>query len=109
MFGRSASQEEPVVVIRDTAQVTAALRSALETADAGERAGLERALRIAEQTSALSDAQVRRSWVRDILDRAGADPVADDAQAVKALRTVAPGLSLTAAYQLVKDAAENPA
>jgi hypothetical protein len=109
VFSSRKNQEDPVVVVRDAAQVTAALRAALETAEAGERAGLERALRIAEQTSGVPDAQVRRRWVRDILDQAGADPAADDAKAVKALRTAVPGLSLISAYRLVKEAGESPA
>lgn len=109
MFKWGKGQEEPVVVIRDSRSVEAALRQALDTADDGERAGLQRALTVVEQTTGLPDAQVRRRWARDILHREGVDAAADGVNAVKTLRQTVPGLSLTAACQLVKDVTENPA
>ncbi|SDS66935.1 hypothetical protein SAMN05216371_0379 [Streptomyces sp. TLI_053] len=105
MFKSGKAQEEPVIVVRDSRQVEADLRRALETAEAGERAGLERALRIVMETVSAPDAGVRRRWVREVLHASGAD-VRDQVGAVKALRTARPGLSLAAAYQLVREAGE---
>ena len=86
MFSWSKGQEERVVVIRDSRGVASSLRQAFEAADEGERAGLQRALTIVEQTAGLSDVQVRRRWVREILDREGIDPAADGVAAVRTLR-----------------------
>ena len=109
MFKWGKGQDESVFIIRDSRNVEAALRQALETADAHERAGLQRALTVVEQTVGLPDAQVRRRWVRDMLERAGVDAASDSVSAVKVLRQAVPGLSLAAAYQLVKDVVESPA
>jgi len=109
VFKWGKGQDESVFIIRDSRSVEAALRQALETADADERAGLQRALTVVEQTVGLPDAQVRRRWVRDILDRAGVDAASDNVNAVKVLRQAVSGLSLAVAYQLVKDVAESPA
>ncbi|WP_329587232.1 hypothetical protein OG500_37765 [Kitasatospora sp. NBC_01250] len=105
MFRSHKAQEEPVVVIRDSLQVESDLRQALEAAEAGERAGLEKALRIVAETAAASHALVRRRWVREFLRESGID-VHDRVAAVKALRTARPSLSLAASYQLVKEASE---
>jgi hypothetical protein len=105
MFRSGKTQAEPVVVIRDCEQVESDLRRALETAEAGERAGLEKALRIVAETSSTSEEQVRRRWAQQILRESGLD-VRYSVEAVKALRTAKPGLSLTAAVQLAKEAAE---
>jgi DNA-binding phage protein len=109
VFKWGKNQNESVFIIRDSRSVEDALRQALETADADERAGLQRALTVVEQTVGLPDVQVRRRWVRDILNRTGVDAASDSVNAVKVLRQAVPGLSLAAAYQLVKDVAENPA
>ena len=109
MFGWSKGQKERVVVIRDSRGVASSLRQAFEAADEGERAGLQRALTIVEQTTGLSDIQVRRRWVREILDREGVDPAADGVAAVKTLRQKVPGLSLLTAHQWVEDVAKGPA
>ena len=109
MFKWGKGQDESVFIIRDSRSVESALRQVLETADPDERAGLQRALTVVEQTVGLPDVQVRRRWVRDILDRAGVDAASDGVNAVKVLRQTVPGLALVAAYQLVKDVAESPA
>lgn len=105
MFWSGKTQAEPVVVIRDSGQVESDLRRALEKAEPGERAGLEKALRIVAETSSIPEDQVRRRWVRQILRVAGLD-ARYSVEAVKALRTAKPDLSLMAAVQLVKEAAE---
>ncbi|MFJ8433977.1 hypothetical protein ACIQ9P_22015 [Kitasatospora sp. NPDC094019] len=105
MFKSNKTQEEPVIVVRDSRQVEADLRQALETAEAGERAGLEKALRIVTETASAPDSAVRGRWVREVLHASGTD-IREQVAAVKALRTVRPGLSLTAAYQLVREAGE---
>ncbi|KIZ19205.1 hypothetical protein [Streptomyces natalensis] len=109
MFSSGKAQQEPVVVVRDSREVLARLRQALESADPAERSGMERALEIAEATAALADEQVRRAWVRGILEAAGANVERDLEAAVKSLRQAVPSLSLTAAYQLVKDVADHAA
>ncbi len=109
MFFSGKAKQDPVVVVRDSREVLARLRRALESADPAERSGLERAVDIAEETATQADELVRRAWVRDILDVAGADVERDLETAVKSLRKAVPSLSLTAAYQMVKDVADHPA
>lgn len=109
MLFSNKAQKEPVVVVRDSQEALTRLRQALESAGPAERPGLERAVDIAEATAALADEQVRRSWVRGILKAAGADAERDLVGAVKSLRQAVPSLTLTAAYQLVKDDANHAA
>ncbi|KWT60073.1 hypothetical protein ADL21_20600 [Streptomyces albus subsp. albus] len=108
-FFSGKTQNEPVVVVRDSQEVLIHLRQALESAGPAERSGLERAVGIAEATAALTDEQVRKDWVRGILKAAGADAGRDLEGAVKSLRQAVPSLTLTAAYQLVKDVVDDAA
>ncbi|MEU9332156.1 hypothetical protein AB0D49_03200 [Streptomyces sp. NPDC048290] len=103
MFG-SKKNEPPLVFVRDAGQVTGALRRALDAtdADAGERAGLERALAIAEEVGALPEEELQKRWVRERLDSAGYQGKGDTVEAVKALRQSVPGLSLLTATQLAR-------
>ncbi|MGF1431683.1 hypothetical protein [Kitasatospora sp. LaBMicrA B282] len=105
MFRSTKTPVEPVLVIRESPELAVALRQALEGAGDGERAGLARALTLVEDAAARPDREVRRRWVHRIL-AAGGHAVHDDVAAVKALRQAAPSLTLTAAYQLVREATE---
>jgi len=89
LFGK---RELAVVVLRDTDEITEAIRSALDTATAEERPGLERALELVTEAAAV-----------------GFDGPVDSVRAVKALRGAEPWLSLVQAVALTKEAAASDA
>ncbi|MFR9796371.1 hypothetical protein ACL02U_10775 [Streptomyces sp. MS06] len=105
MFGLTTKHDLNVLVLRDAETVAGAVRAALAGAAESERPGLERALAVIEETAATSDAELRARWVRARLDEAGCTEPADSVSAVKVLRAAEPGLSLTAAVRLSRDAA----
>jgi hypothetical protein len=95
-------------LLRDADVIAAALRQALADATPQERAGLERAVELAESTAAATGAEVRARWVRSRLAAVGFTGDVASVAAVKALRQAEPGLSLVAAVQLQKDALAHP-
>lgn len=104
MFG-NRKQELSVVVLRDSQEVVDELRAALETAPEEERAGLRRALELAERSAAADDASLRARWTRQRLASAGfeGDPVS--ASAVRILRQAEPLMSLRTAVALAREVA----
>ncbi|GGN09341.1 hypothetical protein [Streptomyces fuscichromogenes] len=102
-------KSDNIVVIRDAQVVAAALREALASASAETRAGLERAVAIAEATAEDTAGRLRGDWVRARLAEVGFSGDLTSAAAVKALRQAEPGLSLLAAVRLRNDAVDHPA
>ena len=102
MFGARQMWVQPADQL---APVREDLQKALAASGERERPGLEAALRIIEE---YSPGELRRRWVTGILTAASADPRANTVHAVKALRDAAPGLSLSDAVALVKEAASQP-
>ncbi|MFJ2767428.1 hypothetical protein [Streptomyces sp. NPDC087300] len=108
MFGK---RETSVVVLRDadliTERIAERIAEALERAPEAERPGLERAAAlVAEATLTDTAPELRARWVRQRLAEAGYEGALDSVAAVKALRQMEPGLTLVAAVQLTKEAAE---
>lgn len=99
---------DTVLVVRDSDLVGAALRRALADAPPEERAGLERAAALVEETAAVSEGEVRARWVRSRLAAVGFAGDIASVAAVKALRQAEPRLSLLAAVQLQKEAVARP-
>ncbi|WP_123670638.1 hypothetical protein [Actinocorallia herbida] len=97
-----------VLPLRDAEVIVAALRTALADASAQDRPGLERAVALAENVAAQTDAQVRARWVRARLASTGFTGDLASVAAVKALRKAEPTLSLLAAAELQKDAVAHP-
>ncbi|MFH9347565.1 hypothetical protein [Kitasatospora sp. NPDC017646] len=79
----------------------AALRAALDTADANELPGLRRAIRIVEDFVP-SGGAAGVQWARNVLALAGIDPRTAEVKAVRELRLARPALSLKEAVALVK-------
>ncbi|MFD3997128.1 hypothetical protein [Streptomyces sp. NPDC058583] len=100
---------DAVLVVREADTIVAGLRDVLAEAASDERPGLERALALAEATSAVPDAARRAEWVRGRLAEVGFTGGIASIAAVKALRQAEPKLSLPAAAQLQKDAVAHPA
>ncbi|WP_458247045.1 hypothetical protein [Streptomyces sp. MAI_2237] len=105
IFGPS---KNATVILRDADVIAAALRQALADASPEERAGMERAVAIAESTAAATGAEARARWVRSRLTAVGFTGDVASVAAVKALRQAEPGLSLVAAVQLQKEAVAHP-
>ena len=98
-------KEPPLVVLRDLDRAREALGQALRSADETTRPGLAEAVRVLEQFDR-SDDQLVLDWARRTLDRAAVDP-GRHVQAVAALRSALPAMSLRAATALaVRAAAE---
>lgn len=104
MFGRGKHPGTEILFVRDADVAVAALRRALAEAVPEDRPGLERAVALAEQAAAATDADVRARWVRERLDAVGYEGPADSIPAIKHLREAAPGLSLLSAVELAKAA-----
>jgi hypothetical protein len=102
MFG---SRQTLILPVDQLAPVREDLQAALAASDERERPGLQAALRVVES---YSPQDLRRRWVAGVLAAAEADPRANTVQAVKALRGAVPGLSLTDAVALVKEAGAAP-
>ncbi|MFR0359282.1 hypothetical protein [Streptomyces sediminimaris] len=107
-MGILGPSKDATVVLRDADVIAAALRRALADASPTERAGLERAVAIAESTAAATGSEVRAHWVRFRLAAVGFTGDLASVAAVKALRQAEPGLSLVAAVQLQKEAVAHP-
>ncbi|MDT0435174.1 MULTISPECIES: hypothetical protein [Streptomyces] len=105
---RPSEKSDVVLVIREAGPIAAALRAALDGAAPEERAGLERAVALAEAAAGVSDDRVRADWVRARLAEAGYDGEIDSVRAVRALRQAEPRLTLLAAVQLQKAALAHP-
>ncbi|CAL9578506.1 MULTISPECIES: hypothetical protein [unclassified Streptomyces] len=95
--------KQSVLVLRDAPAVRRAVRAAVADAAPEERAGLERALALVERECARTDAEVRGRWAREVLAEAGVD-VDDQVKAVAAIRRAAPGLGLSQAVELAREA-----
>ncbi|QKW04146.1 hypothetical protein [Streptomyces sp. NA02536] len=107
-IGSLSTKNNFVLLIRDTEIVGGALREALADASPEERPGLERAIALAESAAAATDTELRARWVRARLADAGFTGDVSSVAAVKALRRVERGLSLTAAVELQKAAVAHP-
>jgi hypothetical protein len=101
MFGTFGSRRRSALPVDQLGPVREDLQKALAAAGERERPGLEEALRIIGR---YSPEQLRRRWVADTLTAAAVDPQTDTVKAVKALRDAAPGLSLSDAVAMVKEA-----
>jgi hypothetical protein len=101
MFGIFGSRQTSALPVDQLAPVREDLRKALAAAGERERPGLEEALRTIGE---YSPEELRRRWVAGILTAAAVNPQTDSVKAVKALRDAAPGLSLSDAVALVKEA-----
>jgi hypothetical protein len=95
---------DSVVVVRDSADLQAALAAELRSATGQERQGLAAAGRIAAQLAARSDHKVRVGWALGLLESAGIAAGAKHEEAVRAIRRAAPTLSLLAAHRLAGEA-----
>ncbi|MFH8370868.1 hypothetical protein [Streptomyces sp. NPDC018031] len=93
-----------VLVLRDADELGHTLRQALAAADEAERPGLERALALIGEHSALSDADLRVRWVRRALTGSGVDEQTDQVSVVRALRKAEPALGLASAVRLAHEA-----
>lgn len=107
-MGILGPSKDATLVLRDADVIAAVLRQALADAPPEERAGLERAVAIAESTAAATEAEVRARWVRSRLAAVGFTGDVASVAAVKALRQAEPGLSLVAAVHLQKEAVAHP-
>lgn len=94
-----------VLLLRESQDISSALRLALETASDAERPGLERALALVAEAAAVPDAELRGRWARRRMAASGYSGPWDSVAAVKALRQAEPGLGLLQAVNLSKDAA----
>lgn len=108
LMGILGPSKDATFLLRDADVIAAALRQALADASPQERAGLERAVALAESTAAATGAEVRARWVRSRLAAVGFTGDVASVAAVKALRQAEPELSLVAAVQLQKDALAQP-
>ncbi|MFJ9721294.1 hypothetical protein ACIRP3_00905 [Streptomyces sp. NPDC101209] len=107
-MGILGPSKDATLVLRDADVIAAVLRQALVDASPEERAGLERAVTLAESTAAATSAEVRARWVRSRLTAVGFTGDVASVAAVKALRQAEPGLSLVAAVQMQKEAVAHP-
>ncbi|MBF6507810.1 hypothetical protein IU422_08630 [Nocardia farcinica] len=98
MFGKK--RETHFIVLNDLDDGREAVRRALETAAAEDVPGLQRALRILDGASAAEDPKIR--WTRQVLEKAGIDPLEREVQAVREVRKELPGLPLVAAVEMVR-------
>ncbi|MFI5687300.1 hypothetical protein [Streptomyces sp. NPDC051636] len=103
MFGK---REAHLVVLNDLDEARAALRKALDDADAETAPGLRRALEMADGIGAGEDPRVR--WTRQVLAEARLDPKEQEIAAIRAVRGALPGLSLVAAVDLVRRCQARP-
>lgn len=97
MFGK---HEAHFMVFNDLDGGREAVRRELEGASAEEVPGLQRALRILDEVA--SDEPPKIRWTREVLAKAGIDPLEREVQAVREVRKELPGLSLVAAVDLVR-------
>lgn len=100
MFNR---KEVHLVALGDLDEARDAVRRALSDAPAGEVAGLERAAQILDALAQRAE-EPRLRWARGVLEREGIDVRSQEVAAVRALRQELPGLSLTAAAELAREA-----
>ncbi|RKT85164.1 hypothetical protein SAMN05421805_10889 [Saccharopolyspora antimicrobica] len=98
MFGKK--HEAHVIVLNDLDDGREAVRRALESASAEEVPGLQRALRILDESASAEDPKIR--WTREVLAKAGIDPLEREVHAVREVRKELPGLSLVAAVDMVR-------
>ncbi|MER7014409.1 hypothetical protein ABT324_23535 [Saccharopolyspora sp. NPDC000359] len=98
MFG--SKREAHIIVLNDLDEGREAVRRTLEVAAAEDVPGLQRALRILDSTRTAEDPKIR--WTRQVLEKAGIDPLEREVQAVRELRKELPGLSLVAAVEMVR-------
>ncbi|SER56794.1 hypothetical protein SAMN04487983_101887 [Streptomyces sp. yr375] len=97
-------KQDFVLVVRDADVIVAALREALAEASDGERAGLARAVALAEAKAAADTSRLRADWVHARLAAVGFTGDVGSVDAVRVLRKAEPTLSLLAAVLLQKDA-----
>jgi hypothetical protein len=106
MPGLFRSQPDTLLIaLSDRDTYLGVLRGALDTADATDRPGLERALALVETADAPDPAGLRGRWALDRIEAAGVEARPDSIVAIKALRKAEPGLSLAQAVALSKEAA----
>ncbi|MFZ3499138.1 hypothetical protein ACODT5_39010 [Streptomyces sp. 5.8] len=98
-----SKKEVHLIALSDLDDARDALRRALSGAPGDEVAGLRRAAQILDGL-AERGGEPRVRWARGILERDGVDPVSHEVAAIRALRQELPGLSLTAATELAREA-----
>ncbi|MDA3625108.1 hypothetical protein [Saccharopolyspora oryzae] len=97
MFGK---RETHVIVLNDLDNGRESVRRALENASAEDVPGLQLALRLLDEPASAEDPKVR--WTREVLAKAGIDPLEREIHAVREVRKELPGLSLQAAVDMVR-------
>ncbi|GGT38546.1 hypothetical protein GCM10010271_48130 [Streptomyces kurssanovii] len=96
-------KEVHLIALSDLGDARDAVRQALSDAPGDEVPGLRRAARILDDLAGRTG-EPRLRWARGILEREGIDPVDHEVAAIRALRQELPGLSLTAATELAREA-----
>lgn len=98
-----SKKEVHLIALSDLGDARDAVHQALSDAAVDELPGLRRAARILDDLAERAG-EPRLRWARGILEREGIDPVSHEVAAIRALRLELPGLSLTAATELAREA-----